>query len=177
MYEQQRRPRDLAPVFMFFFRAALVGLFVVIAGRLYQLQVREGPQYQAQADENRFQIIEEAAPRGVIYDRNGNILALNKPSFEIALVPADIPEDDPETPADEEADEMLRRQAVRDAVDKLPERERMVIELRFGFSGDEGPVSLEECGRRLGITRERVRQLEQQALMRLADSGDLAQSA
>ena len=78
---------------------------------------------------------------------------------------------------DEEADEMLRRQAVRDAVDKLPERERMVIELRFGFSGDDGPVSLEECGRRLGITRERVRQLEQQALMRLADSGDLAQSA
>ena len=78
---------------------------------------------------------------------------------------------------DEEADELLRREAVRQAVDKLPERERMVIELRFGFAEDEGPVSLEEVGRRLGLTRERVRQIEQEALLRLADSGDLAQSA
>lgn len=108
MYEQQRRPRDLAPAFMFLFRTALVALFIVIAGRLYQLQISQGAQYQAQADENRFEIVEEAAPRGVIYDRNGNILALNKPSFEVALVPADIPEDDPETPLDEEADEIER---------------------------------------------------------------------
>ena len=83
-----------------------------------------------------------------------------------------------EQPApDEEADELLRREAVRQAVAGLPERERRVIELRFGLAEEEGPVSLEEIGRRLGITRERVRQIEQEALTRLAHSKDLAQAA
>jgi RNA polymerase primary sigma factor len=76
----------------------------------------------------------------------------------------------------EEADDLLRRDAVRQAVATLPERHRKVIELRFGLS-DQGPVSLEEIGRRLGITRERVRQLEQEALTRLANSRDLAYAA
>jgi RNA polymerase primary sigma factor len=83
-----------------------------------------------------------------------------------------------EQPApEEEADELLRREAVRQAVAGLPERERQVIALRFGLDEAEGPVSLEEIGRRLGITRERVRQIEQEALTRLADSEDLAQAA
>jgi RNA polymerase primary sigma factor len=77
---------------------------------------------------------------------------------------------------EEEADELIRREAVRQAVAALPDRERQVIELRFGLD-DDGPVSLEEIGRRLGITRERVRQLEQEALTRLADAKDLAQAA
>ena len=77
---------------------------------------------------------------------------------------------------DEEADDLLRREAVRQAVATLPERHREVIELRFGLS-DQVPVSLEEIGRRLGITRERVRQLEQEALTRLANSRDLAYAA
>jgi RNA polymerase primary sigma factor len=83
-----------------------------------------------------------------------------------------------EQPApEEEADEMLRRDAVRQAVAGLPERERAVIELRFGLGDAEGPVSLEEIGRRLGITRERVRQIETEALNRLADLRDLAEAA
>jgi RNA polymerase primary sigma factor len=77
---------------------------------------------------------------------------------------------------DEEADELLRREAVRQAVATLPERERRVIELRFGL-GEDGPVSLEEIGRRLGLTRERIRQLEHDALARLAESTDLALAA
>lgn len=92
---------------MFLFRMALVAFFAVIALRLYQLQVRQGEEYRAQADENRFQIMEESAPRGVIYDRAGVILTRNRPSFEVALIPEDIPEDNTDTEGvDEEAQEI-----------------------------------------------------------------------
>jgi RNA polymerase primary sigma factor len=67
----------------------------------------------------------------------------------------------------EEAGEALRRQAVRNALSKLPDRERRILELRFGFDGEQLP--LEAIGRELGITRERVRQLEREALARLGD--------
>jgi RNA polymerase primary sigma factor len=55
----------------------------------------------------------------------------------------------------------------------LPDREREVIQLRYGLNGDPDPVSLEEIGRRLGITRERVRQLETRALERLSERREL----
>jgi RNA polymerase primary sigma factor len=66
----------------------------------------------------------------------------------------------------EEAEESLRRQGVRRALDALPERERRILELRFGFDGE--PWTLEAIGHELDLTRERVRQLEGQALARLA---------
>jgi RNA polymerase primary sigma factor len=49
-----------------------------------------------------------------------------------------------------------------------------VIKLRYGFDGDQDPKSLEQIGRILGITRERVRQIETQALGRLAEQRELA---
>ncbi|HEY3068668.1 MAG TPA: sigma-70 family RNA polymerase sigma factor, partial [Gaiellaceae bacterium] len=61
----------------------------------------------------------------------------------------------------DEAEESLRKQGVRKALDALPERERRILELRFGFEGD--PWTLESIGHELGLTRERVRQLEGQA--------------
>jgi RNA polymerase primary sigma factor len=67
----------------------------------------------------------------------------------------------------EEAGDAVRRQEVRDALRTLPERERRVLELRFGFDGRQ-QQALEAIGRELGITRERVRQLEGQALAKLA---------
>ena len=69
----------------------------------------------------------------------------------------------------EVADESLRQLAVQRALEELPERERRIVELRFGFGQDE-PQSLEAIARELGITRERVRQLEGAALMSLARS-------
>jgi RNA polymerase primary sigma factor len=65
----------------------------------------------------------------------------------------------------EEAVESVRRQRVQRAVADLPERQRRIIELRFGF--DSEPASLETIGKELGLTRERVRQLESDALARL----------
>ena len=66
----------------------------------------------------------------------------------------------------EEAGDSLRRQSVRTALATLPEREQRLLELRFGFAGEQ--QSLDAIARELGVSRERVRQLEQQALARLA---------
>jgi RNA polymerase primary sigma factor len=62
----------------------------------------------------------------------------------------------------------LEEDTLRRAIAALPEREQAVVKLRYGLNGDSDPKSLEEIGRRLGLTRERVRQLEAQALQRLA---------
>jgi RNA polymerase primary sigma factor len=75
----------------------------------------------------------------------------------------------------EEAEESLRRQGVRRALDALPERERRILELRFGFDGE--PWTLEAIGHELDLTRERVRQLEGQALARLAALRELQTAA
>jgi RNA polymerase primary sigma factor len=78
---------------------------------------------------------------------------------------------------EEEATEALRRQEVRRALRKLPERERRMVELRFGFDGE--PASLEAIGKELGLSRERVRQLERDAFEQLAGElgDDLARAA
>jgi RNA polymerase primary sigma factor len=60
-------------------------------------------------------------------------------------------------------EDMLRR-----AVESLPDRHQEIVKLRYGLNGDSDPKSLEEIGRHLGLTRERVRQLEADALERLA---------
>ena len=78
---------------------------------------------------------------------------------------------------EDEAEGALREDAVRRAVAKLPDRERDVISLRFGLGRDGQPASLEAIGKALGITRERVRQIETEALRRLASDNDLAAAA
>jgi penicillin-binding protein 2 len=89
----------------------MVLAFFLLVGRLYQLQIVQGPTFRSQADANRFRFVELPAPRGVIYDRNGAILARNQPSFAISVVPADLPADDIETDVNERTqaiEELLR---------------------------------------------------------------------
>jgi len=74
----------------------------------------------------------------------------------------------------EEVHVSLAESAVRDAVETLPDREREVVKLRYGLDGDPDPKSLEEIGRTLGLTRERVRQIETRALQRLAERREVA---
>ena len=62
--------------------------------------------------------------------------------------------------------ENLKRQDIQRALDALPERERQVIELRYGLRGSE-PLTLDEVGRAFGVTRERIRQIEANTLRRL----------
>ena len=67
----------------------------------------------------------------------------------------------------------LRREDIEHALASLPERDRKVIELRFGLSGQQ-PCTLEEVGRAFGVTRERIRQIENNTLKKLES---LARSA
>jgi RNA polymerase primary sigma factor len=64
------------------------------------------------------------------------------------------------------ASEHLRRENLRRALAALPEREREVIEMRFGLTG-ERPYTLEEVGRAFNVTRERIRQIENHTLKKL----------
>ncbi len=80
-----------------------------------------------------------------------------------------------DAPGPEElADVSSRSDALRSALEELPDRERLVVRLRFGLTGDE-PAPLREIGRRLNLTPERVRQIESAALNRLGRMRDLAE--
>jgi RNA polymerase primary sigma factor len=72
----------------------------------------------------------------------------------------------------------LEEDTLRRAVASLPDRQQEVLKLRYGLNGENGdPHSLEEIGRQMGLTRERVRQLEAQALSRLAALRELSSVA
>ena len=76
-----------------------------------------------------------------------------------------VQDEQAESPFDT-ASVQLRREDIEKALDSLPERERKVIELRFGLTGAQ-PCTLEEVGRAFGVTRERIRQIENNTLKRL----------
>jgi RNA polymerase primary sigma factor len=80
---------------------------------------------------------------------------------------ADLVEDELAESPFEEAAVSLRRTEIEQALSALPERERQVIELRFGLHGGQ-PQTLEEVGRAFGVTRERARQIENKTLKTLA---------
>jgi RNA polymerase primary sigma factor len=83
------------------------------------------------------------------------------------LLPSDAPE-----PV-EEVEIGLRQDAVHRALENLSEQEQKVIRLRYGINGDE-PTPLREAGKRLGLSPERVRRIEHQALERLATTREVA---
>jgi RNA polymerase primary sigma factor len=93
-----------------------------------------------------------AGPRGLDEER---------PSAEVLL-----PDPRCKAPEAEVADEEEKRRALG-LLDELDRRKALVLRLRFGLEGDEA-LTLEEIGDRLGLTRERVRQIEKQALVELA---------
>ena len=69
---------------------------------------------------------------------------------------------------EEEIEISLREETLRKAIADLPDREQKVLKLRYGMNGDRDPMSLEAIGKELGITRERVRQIEANALETLS---------
>jgi RNA polymerase primary sigma factor len=100
-------------------------------------------------------------------------ISLNLPLGENGdLEFGDLVEDNTTQKAEEatEVDDMKRR--VAKVLDSLPERERIIMRLRFGFETGE-VVSLDEVGKTLGLTRERIRQIEGKVKSKLATSGEL----
>jgi RNA polymerase primary sigma factor len=75
---------------------------------------------------------------------------------------------------DEEVEVTLREEAVRAVVRELPDRERAVIQLRFGLNGDRDPVSIREAARRLDMRPGEVQRLERQGLEELALRREIA---
>jgi penicillin-binding protein 2 len=62
--------------------------------RLFDIQILQGPEYVAQAKDNRTVVISDPAMRGAIYDRNGVVLAQNVPSYNVVVVPGYLPDDE-----------------------------------------------------------------------------------
>ena len=117
-------------------RFTLAATFLVFCLRLYSLQIVSGASYQEQAAVNRLREIDTPAPRGVIYDRNGEILARNRPSFVIAVIPADLPPDDIATEFNEQRIALERLLAVLEA-DSDREMAIRIAEVMFLHLGRE----------------------------------------
>jgi RNA polymerase primary sigma factor len=76
-----------------------------------------------------------------------------------------IEDEDSAQPEQAAADAIMKRD-LRQVLSGLPERERRILELRYGLTGED-PMTLEQVGKALGVTRERVRQMELKTLRRL----------
>lgn len=82
-----------------FMRIVIVAILVLLLYRVYWLQQTRGADLQALATENQFATLTTNAPRGVIFDRNGESLADNEPSFNVTITPAFLPRDENERQA------------------------------------------------------------------------------
>ncbi|MFM2478197.1 penicillin-binding protein 2 [Celerinatantimonas sp. MCCC 1A17872] len=88
--------RDHSAESALFIRRVLFCLFFVIVllsilfANLYYLQVKQYKQYSTRSNDNRINVLPIAPPRGLIYDRNGYLLAENRPSFDLQLIPEDV---------------------------------------------------------------------------------------
>lgn len=105
-------------------------------------------------------------------------------AFSTAHVPIDKPGEDghsylhdviPDTESntEEEAEENIRERALLEAMERLPERERLALRLRYGFEDGE-PKTLEQIARIIGVTREWVRQIELEAFKMLRNDKEFS---
>src|SRR5688572_24320593 len=97
MNRRMRMKDPVAETSLFFVRAtvaaAVIGLLIlVLSARLFYLQIVEHHQYRTLADRNRISVQPIAPTRGLIYDRNGVLLAENRSSFALEIVPAKVPD-------------------------------------------------------------------------------------
>jgi penicillin-binding protein 2 len=82
---QQESNRQLIQQRLNLFRIPVLLIFMILAARLWQLQIIQGSEYGLKAERNRIRTIQLVAPRGTITDRNKIPLVENRPSFDILL--------------------------------------------------------------------------------------------
>jgi len=68
----------------------VVAVFVVLLLRLWFLQIFQGPSYRVQSENNRIRLQDVAPFRGMLFDRNGELLVDNRPSFDAYVIPEEI---------------------------------------------------------------------------------------
>ena len=76
-----------------FFQGVIFAIFIIFSLRMYQMQIVDNTGAQIAADENRLSQLPLPADRGVIFDRNDNILASNVPAYRVIIIPAELPGD------------------------------------------------------------------------------------
>ncbi|MEJ7891951.1 MAG: sigma-70 family RNA polymerase sigma factor [Solirubrobacteraceae bacterium] len=108
-------------------------------------------------------------------DVSRTVTSLDKPVGDGADTSLGTLMESGETSTEDEVEVSLSRQAVRAAVEELPDRERMIIKLRFGLDSEErDPLPLSQLQRELGMGREELRALERRALQHLSLRRELA---
>ena len=117
------------------FLIILAGVFIFYAYRLFKLQIVDGEDYLTQADDNRTEEISVSTQRGIIYDRNGYVLARNIPSYNVIITPAYLP-------TDEGAIQEVYRQL----------SELIDIPVSEGDLSDENVLAFKPCENDFGIT-------------------------
>jgi penicillin-binding protein 2 len=116
--------------------AVTIGFFAII-GQLWYLQVLEGGQFLEASDKNRIRVRQMAAPRGILFDRNGVPLVDNRPAFTLSLIPRELDKDV------ERRDAVLGRVAsllripfeeLVEAVDRVPPDSFRPVRIRRGLT-------------------------------------------
>lgn len=99
--ERKRKPNEVVLLRrrFYLFRGVIILTFIALGAQLWRMQVAEGKYYQQKAENNRIRMVPVAPVRGVVYDRKGELLVRNAPSFSISIVPADLPKDKEEITA------------------------------------------------------------------------------
>ncbi len=124
------------------------------------------------------QIEEIALEMGIDYKKAQEILKISRKTISLETPVGDDDSEstleqfleDERTPSPEkETATNFLREHIREVLDELKLRERKILELRFGLDSNE-PHTLEEVGRKFGVTRERIRQIEAKALQKIKKS-------
>src|SRR5512146_1423132 len=92
MNDTQKADHHLEAWRLFMVMGLALAVFVFYAYRLFKLQVIDGANYVARAEENRTTRVSDATQRGIIYDRNGIVLARNVAAYNVTITPAYLPE-------------------------------------------------------------------------------------
>ncbi|MGD0707675.1 MAG: penicillin-binding protein 2 [Anaerolineaceae bacterium] len=90
---EKRTSHELNPWRMRILYLIIAIILAFFLAKLFDIQILEGSAYTAQANDNRTSVISVSTQRGVIYDRNGYVLARNIASYNVTITPANLPED------------------------------------------------------------------------------------